>query len=571
MIFSQINSREKQKLRFVFFVSVCSAVFDVLGVASIMPFVALLTDERFEAKLVDLADSYFPFILESDISLIFLVGIASFMMLLFGLFFRAYSFHSQLRFALNVERHLGCRLMDRYLHRSFLWHASQNSSHLVKNILSEVGTVVNSGLMPMLTICTCGLSAGLIVVLLFSIDSLITLSTILVFLVFYWLCHFIFKKPLRELSEIQVKYNQERFFVLKESFEGVREILFLGNQDFFTTNYKQFAKQFASSQLAINLIAQMPRYVFEAIAFGGLMLVTIVLIHRHGGVAGSIPTIALFALAGYRLMPAIQTIYIGISQIEGASASIRLICSEMDNAQNEQSNAGQQKYLVQSPKIRLHNISFTFEGRVHPALKDISFQIGPGEFVVIVGDSGSGKSTLLNVLLGLIPPDKGDFFVNGNRQIGGLRDYKNVAYVPQTVFLSDSTIAANIAFGIAPDDIDFKKVLAVAEVAQVNEFALSQPEGFATVVGESASRLSGGQKQRLGIARALYRNPAVLILDEATSALDGDTEAKIIEGLMNLGGDMIVIAVTHRLETTKKATRVIEMRSGSIVEKSTEK
>ena len=218
--------------------------------------------------------------------------------------------------------------------------------------------------------------------------------------------------------------------------------------------------------------------------------------------------------------------------------------------------------------IALKGVSFSYSERNSEALQNVTLEIKKGSFVAVVGRTGSGKTTLVDLMLGLLEPSSGQFLVDEVKidQSSAPSWRRQVGYVPQQIFLSDDTLASNIALGISQNLIDLEKVKRAASIAQVEEFLDQLPDGFNTLIGERGVRLSGGQRQRVGIARAIYSSPSILILDEATSSLDSITERAVMDAIEQLRGDMTIIVVAHRLSTVMSSEEIYVFDSGSLVD-----
>jgi len=326
------------------------------------------------------------------------------------------------------------------------------------------------------------------------------------------------------------------------------------------------AQTYAQHQASAQVISQLPRFALEAIAFGGMLLVVLYLMARSGGFAEALPVVALYALAGYRLMPALQQVYGAITQLRFVGPALEALHRDISDFQPfyEYENGNLQP-LTQS--IAIKNIFYRYPNAARLALKDVSLNIKARTTVGLVGATGSGKTTTVDLILGLLEPNAGTLEVDGK-----IIDKSNrrawqrcLGYVPQQIYLSDDTVAANIAFGVAPEAIDQIAVERAAKIANLHEFVSNEmPDGYKTSVGERGVRLSGGQRQRIGIARALYHNPQVLILDEATSALDNLTEQAVMEAVHNLGHNVTIILIAHRLSTVKECDTIFFLDKGEI-------
>jgi ABC-type multidrug transport system fused ATPase/permease subunit len=316
----------------------------------------------------------------------------------------------------------------------------------------------------------------------------------------------------------------------------------------------------------VQVISQLPRYALEAIAFGGMLLVVLYLMSKSGSFVNAMPIIALYAYAGYRLMPALQQIYGAMTQLRFAAPALDALHADLMSLQPMHPNPSQEAMAIQQA-ITLSNVQYRYPNSQQLALKNLSFTISARSIVGFVGATGSGKTTAVDVILGLLEPQEGELKIDGQPITADNRRQwqRAIGYVPQQIYLADDSVAANIALGIPAKDIDQHAVERATKIANLHQFVVNDlPQGYATTVGERGVRLSGGQRQRIGIARALYHNPQVLIFDEATSALDNLTEQAVMEAVHNLGDEITIILIAHRLSTVKACDMIFLLEKGEL-------
>ena len=330
----------------------------------------------------------------------------------------------------------------------------------------------------------------------------------------------------------------------------------------FSINAQTFARNVASSEV----LGILPRFALEAIAFGGILLIILFILDNTGSVNDAIPIISLYAFAGYRLMPAIQVIYLSSTRLKFVGPALDKIINDIKNLKPLNLNQNQ-GVLNFNKAIDLKNISYNYPNSQRTSLKNINLSIPNSSRVGIMGQTGCGKTTMVDIILGLLDPEKGTLEVDGQiiKDQNRRSWQRSIGYVPQQIYLSDDTIAANIAFGVDPKDINKDLVERASKIANLHEFVINElPDQYETSVGERGIRLSGGQRQRIGIARALYHNPKVLILDEATSALDDLTEKAVMEAIHNLDKNITIIIIAHRLSTIKNCDIVYLLEKGEL-------
>lgn len=567
-------SERKQALMLLAMILVM-AFLDVLGVSSILPFMALLADPSLLETNIYLAQAYEfgkRFGINSPHQFLILLGVLMFVTLVSSLAFKMLTIFIQLRFMLLREYSIGKRLMQSYLGQPYAWLISKNSSDIGKTILSEVNYVVHNSLVPTMDVIAQGLVVIAMCTLLVVVDPVLTFCTMFVFGFSYGVILLNTRKHLTRLGEQRVRANKERFAAVNEAFGAFKEVKMGSLEYMCVTRFSAPAKSYAEHQASELSIRWMPRYIIEAIAFGGIILILLVLLEKNGDLATALPVLAVYTYAGYRMLPALQKIYGALTQIRFSSPALDALQQEIQNL-NYCSKKISEEYPFEFKKnISLSGVKYKYPNANASALEDISLDILPRSKVGIVGTTGGGKTTLVDVILGLLQPSQGTLSVDGVKiNIDNCRSWQRlIGYVPQHIFLNDDTIASNIAFGLPAHEIDLEAVKQAAEVASLDGFVMNKlPEGYETIVGERGVRLSGGQRQRIGIARAIYHKPKVLILDEATSALDNLTEEAVMESLNKIDHDITVIMIAHRLTTIKNCDHVYLLENGRIVDEGT--
>jgi ABC-type branched-subunit amino acid transport system ATPase component len=563
-----LSSVEKKKLIILMFMILIMALVDMLGVASIMPFMAVLANPELIETNKILAEMYLYSRSADKESFFFILGLIVFFILVFSLFFKGMTTYFQIQFAMMCEYTIGKRFIEGYIHQPYVWFLNRHSAELGKNILSEVQTVILNVVMPFITIFSQGAVVIAIFVLLLFIDTLLSLSVCFFLGLFYFGIYKIMRQKLSAIGQSRLDANEGRFTAVIETFAASKEIKIGNHEDVCIKRFSNPAKIYAKQQITAEVISTLPRFMFEAIAFGGLMLVILYLMNNKGNFSNSIPIITLYAFAGYRLMPALQFIYRAVSQIRFAEASLNFLYNDLIKL--KKLNLGSRNFnIIKFEKdIQLKNITFKYPNSDNLILKKLSLKILAKNVVALVGKTGSGKTTIVDLIMGILDPLNGTLEVDGNIiDSNNCKSWqKIIGYVPQQIYLANDTIEANIAFGIDVDKINFLEIERSAKIANLHEFVTNQlPEGYKTFVGERGIRLSGGQRQRIGIARALYHNPKVLIMDEATSALDGLTEKAIMQTINELRNDITIIIIAHRLSTVRECDQIYLVDDGKII------
>lgn len=366
---------------------------------------------------------------------------------------------------------------------------------------------------------------------------------------------------LTNLGRERLATNLLRYATFVDLMTGIRTIKSDGSLDFFQVRFENASKRFSAVHPKIQFAAAVPRYVVECFSFGGIVLATMFIVSSGTELQSVVSKFTLLALAGYRLLPAINGSYNSIVQVLSNYTAIESIYDDLCAAASRPGNT--EETLTFENIISLRNVGFRYQGS-QDGVSNVSLEIKHGEKVAFVGPSGSGKTTLANVIMALLRHQEGEILIDSqpidDSSIGAWRNI--IGYVPQDVFLFDSSIEENIAFGRHP--IDRERMLAACKVAQIDEFVLQLPDEFQTVVGEQGMRMSGGQRQRIGLARALYRQPKVLILDEATSALDNITEKLVVEAIHRQLPGITILMIAHRISTVKACDRLLVFDRGKL-------
>ena len=565
-----LDSHERRVAGLIVVLISIMALLDMIGVASILPFVAVLTNPSLVETNIILKNMFQISVLfgvKSIQDFLFALGVLVFALLIISLTFKTFTTYVQVRFVNMREYSISKRLVETYLNQPYSWFLSRNSADLGKTILSEVGNIVGQGLKPLMDLIAKGMVAISLIVLLIIADP--TLALIVGFSISfsYFLIFYFMRKYLSFIGEKSLKTNEKRFLTISEAFGAIKEIKVAGLEQTYVKSFSDPANIFAKARTSSIVIAQLPRFILEAIAFGGILLIILFFMTKTGSFNSALPIISLYIFAGYRLMPALQNIYASFSQLTFSGPSLDKIYEDMQRINTSSYNRYDDDLISINKEIVLKNIHYNYPNTVIDTLKDITINIPANSTVGFVGATGSGKTTLIDILLGLLQPTKGVLKVDGdNITKTNLRSWQRlIGYVPQHIYLSDDTIRANIAFGEDYLNIDQEAVEKASKIASLHDFITDElADKYNTVIGERGIRLSGGQRQRIGIARALYHNPKVLVLDEATSALDNQTEFEVMNSINDLSKNITIILIAHRLSTLTKCDNIFLLEKGKI-------
>ena len=567
-----LPAASRRKLAGLCLLAAAAGLLETLSVASIAPFLSALAspdpagDSMLQAlsRTVGVAD---------QTSLLMLLGAMVLLLLVAANAASAATTWLMLRFANREGHNLSVRLLDSYLHQPYSFYLGRNTSELQKNIFGETQKVTNAVLVPGVQLVAKLPVIVLIAGLLFYVNPFLALLVSAVLVGGYLLIFRGLRPVLQSVSGGSVHAGTLRAKHALDALTGVKEIKLAGSEQLFLQRFARPSLEWADAQAKAQTLAQLPRYAIETVALALILLAAIYLLGTSGDLAGVLPVLGLYTFAGYRIMPALQQVFAAWASFRYARAALDVLAADLagKRAPQPQAGAADPHALALSRSIGFSSVGFRYPAAEAWALRDVSLTIAKNSTIGIVGATGSGKTTLIDILMGLFTPEEGAVLVDDTRiDEGNARAWqRNVGHVPQHIFLSDDSIARNIALGLPEDGIDSSRIEGASRLARLHDFVASLPEGYRTVVGDRGIRLSGGQRQRIGIARALYRDPAVLVFDEATSALDNATESALLESLQGLAGRKTIVIIAHRLSTVRGCDRIYVMDRGRIVESGT--
>ena len=568
-ILDLLSHKEQRRAIFLLVMILFMALLDTLGVASIMPFIAVLANpDLIETNIyINNAFNYSNTLgVKTNEQFLFALGLFVFFVLVFSLIFKACLTYLQLRFTSMCEYGLSRRMLEGYLNQPYSWFLNRHSADLGKTILSEVSLMISKGLKPMMNLITYGTVAFAILMLLVLNDPILALIIGLTLGLAYISIYKFTRSFLVRIGRERLKANQGRFTIVSEAFSAAKELKVGSLEKAFLDRFSSPAKTLAQHSAIAGAISQIPRYALEMIAFGGMLLLILYLMVQNVIFTDALPLIALYAFAGYRLLPAFQQIYAAISQLRFVGPSLDAIHDDIKKlepkvVQKDKNN------IILNKAITLKDLHYQYPNTSRTTVKNINIIIPACSTVGIVGSTGSGKTTIVDIILGLLQAQKGTLNIDNNiiDKNNCIAWQRSIGYVPQEIFIADDTLAANIAFGVEKKDINQEHVQRAAKIAHIHDFVINElPQQYQTTVGERGVRLSGGERQRIGIARALYRNPQVLILDEATSALDNLTEGSVMNEIHKHGDNKTIILIAHRLSTVKQCDIIFLLEKGTL-------
>jgi ABC-type multidrug transport system fused ATPase/permease subunit len=548
----------RKKLALVFFLSLAQGIFQVIGVTSIFPFLAIAADpdrirhSQFGLRFLALLQPM------STRELLITAGIVAIVGLLLSNAVNLLAEYARTRYAHSFGHWLRVRLLRKMASQPYGYFLQRNSGDLLKKVVGDVMNYIDGVLLPLLDSIARGLTAALLLATLFLVQPVIALSATLGFGAFYLIIFRLLARKRREANEGLRTSFAGSYREAQQMLGGIKPIKVHRAEEHFLSRFAGYSAIVAQMFARVPIIANSARYLVEPLAFGGLVLAVVVLAARGRDFSDILPNLGVMAVAGYRLLPTLQLLYGQVTHLTSMRYSLDEVFEEFAAAEQEE-KSGNVEISLRKPRpvewqsaITLDAVSFIYPGTDRLVLDRFSVTIQKNMSIGFIGPTGSGKSTLIDLLLGLHRPTSGRVLVDGRPLTPEMIPswQATIGYVPQEIFLIDDTIARNIALGVPDNEIDDTRLQEVCAIAQILDFIETElRDGFQTTAGERGVRLSGGQRQRLGLARALYHRPSLLLLDEATSALDTATEAKLIEALHSLTGKLTIVMATHRLSS----------------------
>ena len=576
------------------------ATFEILGIASIVPFMMLVSQPDIvdQNRWLRWAFEQSPF--EDTRTFLIAMGAVVLSLLAARNITAVLARWQQYRFAWDSAHSIGVRLLNSYVYRPYEFFLQNNSSNLGKQVLTEVNLFARFILLPSAEIVSQATVSAVILILLIVIDPQLAITVFVVLGGVYAAIYAGTRKYMSAIGHDRFAADHLRFKSANELLSGIKSVKIRGCEEFFIGRFERASNHYTIVQPRYDIISQVPRHFVELLAFGGILLIILFLLSDADGLNEMIPLLSLYALAGLRLLPALQNLFKAVSAIRFHAPAAQSIYHDLQEAAaddsstrkdeplrtsaeiewirlddlngNDTSNEGRQRRpLTFTRRIEVRNLTYRFKGSEDRVLKGVSLEIPKHAHVAIVGPTGSGKTTLIDLLTGLLRPHAGRILIDGVELTEhNVTEWRRMlGYVPQDVVLYDDTLARNIAYGVLDEQVDMDRVRKVAAIACVDHVIADQSEGYDTIVGERGVRLSGGQRQRIGLARALYHEPEVLVLDEATNALDGITEEAVLHALANMERRTTIVTIAHRLATVRDHDRIYLLESGRVVAEGT--
>ena len=577
-IFKILDRKQKKKLIVAQLLLLFAALFEMLGVISIAPLIQLISDNQIlENKnvLVTKIYEYLNFLIYTEF--LRFISISFLIIFLINFFVALYTIFFISKFAQDSGNYIKIRLFKNHSLEPWIYHSQRDTSSIVNKIHHEANRVSQSAILPLLNTNAKLLIGFAIIIFIFLYNPKVSTICFSVFLILYFLIFKLIKKKIDYDGFQLSNTSSDMYKKIIETFGGIKETILHKKQKKFHDEFYSKAKEYSNAAISVQFFQQSPKFFLELIAFSIIILsiLFISLTSLDTNLKNSLPIMAVYTFAGYKLLPIFQAIYQGLLTIRSSGAAIENIYAEVSNKKDylfpiEKEDEKEQFNLQKN--IKLDDVSFSYLNSNKPAVKNVSLNIFKNSLTSIVGPSGAGKSTILDIILGLIEPQSGNILIDDIPLVEKKDLYQNnISYVGQSVFLQNDTIKSNICFGVDDSEIDKKKLFNAIEASYLSDLIKELPDGIDTIVGERGVKISGGQRQRVAIARALYLDRSIIILDEATSSLDGITQGGILEKLKLFAKDFnkTIIMVTHNINLTRDSNIIYLVNRGEIYKNGT--
>lgn len=563
-----LSSQERRNLGILTAIMTLNALVEVLGIASVAPLLAILTNPQSIEIYPFVSDVYAHFGFDSFQQLSIVLGGVIFLIILISNLTTLLANYLVLRYANNREYTIGWNLLKTYLHQPYQFFLVRHSMMLLRNVDNEVAYLISNVLTQGTMLVGRVISSLAIIAFIFFINPQVTIVMGLILGLAYCAIYFLTRRKMYTLGVERMAQSASKLRIITDSIRIIKDIKMLNAEQMFLDKFRKTSIEYSRTRTLSDTISIAPRYIIEIFAIAALVFAIIYLVSTKESATEVLPILGIYAFAGYRLLPALQQIFSALSKIQFSAQSLELIASEIKELTplSEENKNHQASPLLLKQSFGLDNVHYSYDGK-ESVLKGISLNINKGERIGIIGSSGAGKSTLIDILVGLNSPTSGELTVDGQpvKEDSLIGWRSNIGYVSQNVYLLDDSINSNIALERDPTSTDNERLKLARSLSLVDDFAAEMEKTGRLTVGESGSNISGGQRQRVGIARALYRKADILVFDEATSALDSMTERKILENLHNKCHQTMIF-ITHRVETLRFCDRIYLLSDGKIVD-----
>ena len=559
-----LDRKAKIKILFLVIGVIGAGLFEVATLATISPFISVILDPTIIERNQILKSVYGFFGFRSVNTFL---GFLAFSLTILYVVRGSYVYvlnRIKYRFTSRQQVALSDRMLRIVLNKPYAFHTSKNLAELQRMIIGDVSSF-NQLINTILALATDMFMSFFILIFLFTTSVSMTISILSLSLFCIFIYFKLFREKIKETGVENRKRSVKMIKSVQQGLGGVKEVKVLNKEDYFANEFKKNSTNFAIANQRYQVYSTIPKLLIESVCFGGAFVSIGFMVMLRQDLEAIVPQLSMFVLAAFRLLPAVTRFTGYINTVMYNMPSIDAVYNNIVESEKKSQTVEFGTTDIVSKDIIVDHITFAYSGMEEPVLEDVSLTITGKESTAFIGATGAGKTTLADIILGLYPPQKGNVFFNGKAIHANPVEWTNhIGYIPQQIYLFDESILENIAFGYKKEEIDEKRVWDVVEKAQLKDFVESLPERLNTVVGDRGVRLSGGQRQRIGIARALYKNPDILVLDEATSALDNDTEKAVMDAIESLSGDKTLIVIAHRLSTIEHCNSVFKVEGKKV-------
>jgi ATP-binding cassette, subfamily B, bacterial PglK len=573
-LFRLLSINQRTEVWLVQILVIAMTLFTMIGIASFGPFMALVSNLNILDSNNLIADVY-TFSNLSKPSFVLFAGLSVILLLLLSTIISVYTSWRLNFLSTRISMEVSTRIFNYYLHQSWIFHTKNSSAQLTKQIFIEARRLGDLVISPVIQIVSGTIFIFIITIALVIYNPIVAIAGISIFSMSYIIIYRWARFTLSKNGVNMTKQSVQRAQLLYDGLGGIKELLLLNRQEYFSERFKKSSDDFGRSQAVNAIISAIPKFIIETLAFSLIVLLVLYLIiNKSSNLDNALPILSVYALVGFKLLPSFQLVFSNLAKVKGNFSSFDIIKDDLIGSFNyEQSNNNniEQNEINFINRIDINGLYYKYPQKREYVIKDITFSIKKNQTVGFVGFSGSGKTTLIDLILMLLKPMKGYIEIDGVKLNDASKKnwQKKIGFVSQSIFLSDDSLKANIAFGVNEQDIDLNMIYNCIELAQLTDVVNDLPDGIQTRVGERGVQLSGGQRQRIGIARSLYANAELLVFDEATSALDGVTEKVVLQSISNFTGSKTIIMIAHRLTTLINCDIIYILEKGKLINKGT--
>ena len=569
-----ILTREQKKYAFLVFVlSLISALFEMLGVSAILPLMQAFLEPESLREQTYLKPFIRLFHLDTSALLIAFVCIVVILIYIVKNFFSIFYIWISNKFSCKIRRELSVRILMTYMKQGYIFFVNNNSARLLRGIGDDVSSVYNI-ISQIFILMSKGLTILCILIFIVIQTPNIAIYMAILMIFCFAITQFVFRKPMRKYGQIAREYAYKCTQASYEAIQGSKEVLVTNRQNYFVRQYRICMEGSNRASIKMAVGAAAPANIIEVICITGLLVMVALQMFSSDNPYALVSQLATIAVAAFRILPALGSILGAVNAVvysaPGLAASYDTLkmVKELEQKKPACKRKNDGREVTFEKEIVISDLTFSYPESEEKVIDHLNLKIKKGTSVAFIGTSGAGKTTLSDLILALLKPQSGKILIDG-LDIEELGENWNrlIGYVPQSIYLTDTTIRQNIAFGVAEMEIDDECVWKALEMAHLKEFVEKQPKKLDTRVGEWGVKFSGGQRQRIAIARALYNNPKILVLDEATAALDTETETAVMESIEELQGYKTLIIVAHRLTTIRNCDKIYEIKDGKAIER----